>query len=244
MQYAIELSRPSTAARAILGALRFRVVIPCSAPAAAGRFGDRSPSKYGTSVSPPAPACADNANRSSSSKSTPSIVAMAASTGAPLSVQTSGSCRPVASAKPATMPSGSCGATSPTALTTPDVPSETTQSPGSAPSPRAAPALSPAPGPNTAPVGVLPRLLRRTQHGGDFGPPTPHRQFEQIELIVAGLRLRNNRFRSRRFGRCADRRYRPNRSAARSASRAVDTPPPSHRRARVHDRRANAVWPR
>ena len=49
----IELSNPSTAARAILATVRFRAVIPCSAPAAFGRLGDRSPSRYGTSVSPP-----------------------------------------------------------------------------------------------------------------------------------------------------------------------------------------------
>ena len=79
---------------------------PCSAPAASGRLGERSPSKYGTSVSPSAPTGADSASRSNSSKSTPSIEATAASTGAPLSVHTSGSWRPVASAKPATRPVG------------------------------------------------------------------------------------------------------------------------------------------
>ena len=34
----------------------------------------------------------------------------------------------------------------------------------------------------------LARRLRRTQHGGKIGPPAPHRQFEQVELIAAGLR--------------------------------------------------------
>src|SRR5258705_10331242 len=163
-QYAIEASSPSTAARATLAGTRFRVVTPCNAPAASGRLGERSPSKYGTRVRPSAPGGDDNASRSISSKSTPSIVATAASTGAPLSVHTSGSWRPVASAKPATIPSGSCGAASPTALTTPDVPSETTQSPGPAPRPSAAAALSPAPGPSTAPAEVCP--------AGSLGPST------------------------------------------------------------------------
>ena len=81
---------------------------------------------------------------------------VAASTGAPFSVHTSGSCRPVASAKPATSPDGSWGAVSLTALTTPDVPSDTMQSPGPAPTPSAAAALSPAPGPSSAPPAVVP----------------------------------------------------------------------------------------
>ncbi|PRC61794.1 hypothetical protein C6A85_06615, partial [Mycobacterium sp. ITM-2017-0098] len=38
---------------------RFRTVTPCRAPVASGRFGDRSPSKYGTRVRPSAPAGAD-----------------------------------------------------------------------------------------------------------------------------------------------------------------------------------------
>ena len=64
---------------------------------------------------------------------------------AALSVQTRGKKRPVASAKPATAPLGSCVGVSDTAKAVPLVPSETTTSPGYAWTPSAAPALSPAP---------------------------------------------------------------------------------------------------
>lgn len=137
-----------------------RIVIPCRAPAARGRFGERSPSNWGMRTRPSAPAGADRASRSNSSKSRLSISATAASKGAPLRVHTSGSWRPVASAKPATRPSASRGATCPTALTTPDVPNDTTQSPAPAPNPSAAEALSPAPGPRAVPRGVMPAESR------------------------------------------------------------------------------------
>ena len=81
---------------------------------------------------------------------------MTSSTWAAFRVATSGRKWPVASAKPATAPETSAAGTSETAVTTPEVPSETTTSPGAAPSPSAAPALSPHPGPSTqsAPAAV------------------------------------------------------------------------------------------
>ena len=85
-----------------------------------------------------------------------SLVAAASSTRAAFSVHTSGRCRPVASAKPATIPVGSTTSIVVTAETTPEVPIETTTSPSWAATPSAAAALSPEPGPSTAsePVSV------------------------------------------------------------------------------------------
>ncbi len=60
-------------------------------------------------------------------------------------MQTSGRYLPVASAKPATDPDGSCVGVCETANAVPLVPRETTTSPGCACSPKAAAALSPAP---------------------------------------------------------------------------------------------------
>ena len=62
----------------------------------------------------------------------------------------------MAEANPATVPVGSAVGTSLTAQATPDVPIDTTTSPGRAPSPSAAAALSPAPGPSTCPVAACP----------------------------------------------------------------------------------------
>src|SRR3990170_7571076 len=69
-------------------------------------------------------------------------------------VATRGRKLPVASAKPATAPDGSAMGRSATAKTVPDVPIETTTSPGAAPRPSAAPALSPAPGATRMPDGT------------------------------------------------------------------------------------------
>ncbi len=60
----------------------------------------------------------------------------------------------MAEANPAIVPVGSAVGTSLTAHATPDVPIDTTTSPGTAPSPSAAAALSPAPGPSTCPVAA------------------------------------------------------------------------------------------
>src|SRR3990170_4217851 len=69
-------------------------------------------------------------------------------------VATRGRKLPVASAKPATAPDGSAMGRSVTAKTVPDVPIETTTSPGAAPRPSAAPAVSPAPGATRMPDGT------------------------------------------------------------------------------------------
>lgn len=94
-------------------------------------------------TSPSAPAGAESASPASSSESTRSIDAVASSTRAALSVQTRGRKRPVASAKPATVPTGSALGASATLNTVPEVPIETITSPGPAPTPSAAAALSP-----------------------------------------------------------------------------------------------------
>ena len=70
-------------------------------------------------------------------------------------MQTSGRKYPVPSAKPATSPLASCVGVFDTAKAVPLVPSETTTSPGSAPTPIAAAALSPVPAAIGIPVGVL-----------------------------------------------------------------------------------------
>ena len=168
-QYWREHSKPSTPARAMLALFRFRPVMPCRAPLVRGRLGERSPSKYGTSDSPSAPAGADRARSDNVSKSTSSILATAASTGAPFRVHTKGKCRPVASAKPATSPAWSAGALSLTALTTPEVPSDTMQSPGTAPSASAAAALSPAPAPMPAPDRMAPPFCAGPTIRGTIG---------------------------------------------------------------------------
>src|SRR5262245_54755388 len=78
------------------------------------------------------------------------------STRAAFSVHTSGSCAPVASAKPATKPDASAVTMSYVANTVPLVPSDTTTSPGWIDNPSAAAMLSPVPGPTTIPPGPAP----------------------------------------------------------------------------------------
>ena len=81
-------SMPSTVARARcvgVDVLRRR---PWIAPVANGRFGVRSPSRYGTTTRPSAPAGARSASEESSCWSTPSSRAIASSTRAALSVHT------------------------------------------------------------------------------------------------------------------------------------------------------------
>src|SRR5580693_212572 len=102
------------------------------------------------------PAGAPRARSERPAGPTPNKREMASRTRAPFRVQARGRKRPVASAKPAIMPVGSATGLSTTAATTPDVPMETTTSPGPAPTPRAAAALSPVPGPRSTPDGVLP----------------------------------------------------------------------------------------
>ena len=152
-------SIPSTAARATLAGVIASRVRPTSDPVAPGRLGVLSPLRYGSSVSPPAPEAADKASLSRSARSTPSIPAVAVSTRAALSVQTSGRKRPVASAKPATRPLTSAVGLFATAKAVPLVPRETTTSPGRAPRPSAAAMLSPVPGPRIVPVGVSPTIF-------------------------------------------------------------------------------------
>ena len=82
--------------------------IPVKVPVAFGRFGVRSPSKYGKSVKPLAPAGDNNANSPTSLCVLPKILVAASKIRAALSVQTNGKKRPVASAKPATAPLESC----------------------------------------------------------------------------------------------------------------------------------------
>ena len=103
---------------------------PAIVPVASGRFGVRSPSKYGTSVTPPAPGGAASASASSPAWSTPSSRAIASVTFVAFSVHTSGRKRPVASANPATAPVASAVGVSLTAKTVPDVPIEIATSPG------------------------------------------------------------------------------------------------------------------
>src|SRR5436309_12520405 len=107
-------------------------------------------------TSPLLPGGADSASRLSSSTSTPSIRAAEVSTLAALSVHTSGRNRPVASANPAIVPDGSRTGRTATANTVPEVPIDTTTSPGRASTPSADAALSPAPGPSVAPQVVVP----------------------------------------------------------------------------------------
>ncbi len=178
-------SRPSTAARAKHAGVALARRRPCTAPVASGRLGVRSPSRYGTRTRPSAPGGAESARRESSSGPTPRTAAMASSTRAAFSVQTSGRNRPVASANPATMPDGSATGDSHTAKTVPEVPMETTTSPGPAPTPSAAAVLSPVPGPSSAPDSVCP--------AGSDAPRTrgtprhvPEGSLEQVEAVLAG----------------------------------------------------------
>ena len=64
----------------------------------------RSPSRYGSSVSPPASLSADSARESSLARSTSSMDAVAAITRAELSMASSGKWAPAASANPAIAP--------------------------------------------------------------------------------------------------------------------------------------------
>ena len=67
MQSRCEHNSPSTKARATLRRSVLRSVMPLNVAVASGRFGVRSPSKYGTSVMPPAPGCESSASVVSSS---------------------------------------------------------------------------------------------------------------------------------------------------------------------------------
>ena len=62
-----EHSKPSTNARAMFSRVVLASVMPERVAVASGRFGVRSPSKYGTSVIPPAPGSEANARDASSS---------------------------------------------------------------------------------------------------------------------------------------------------------------------------------
>src|SRR5690606_41215314 len=73
-----------------------------------------------------------------------------------LGVQTRGRSRPVGSANPETRPDASALGSDVTAKAVPEVPIETTTSPGRSPRPSAAPMLSPVPGPSAAPHAVSP----------------------------------------------------------------------------------------
>ena len=141
------LNIPSIALLAIFSGVIFSRVMPCNDPRASGRLGVRSPSRYGMKVNPPEPGTALSASLANSSKSTFSIAAVAVKIRAALSVHTSGRKFPVASAKPATKPDESCVGVLDPANAVPEVPSETTTSPGFTPSAKAAPMLSPVPGP-------------------------------------------------------------------------------------------------
>ena len=142
---------PSNAARARCSRSVVAGVIPSRDAVASGRFGVRSPTKYGTRTRPSAPAGAASASRPSSPWSTPSRPPITSSTRAALSVVTIGRRAPVASAKPATVPLGSASSVSVTPKTVPLVPRDTATSPGPSPRPRAAPALSPVPAPTLRP---------------------------------------------------------------------------------------------
>src|SRR5674476_629491 len=100
-------SMPSMAARARLARVLEAIVRPCTLAVASGRFGVRSPSKYGTSTTPAEPGSASRASRARPSWSTPRSPAMEPRTRAALSVATSGRKSPLASANPATAPVGS-----------------------------------------------------------------------------------------------------------------------------------------
>ena len=142
----MSVNSPSTAARATCAGSQFASVMPSNVAVASGRFGVRSPSKYGISRSPPASGT-DRAASSNSSYPRPVTRLNASIIRDAFSVHASGSHRPDASEKPVTRPDGSDTADSDTAATTPDVPRLSIAAPGPKSTPRAAAALSPAPGP-------------------------------------------------------------------------------------------------
>ena len=135
--------------------------MPCRDPRASGKFGVRSPSKYGSRVRPPEPGGALRASRANASMSTPSNSAVLVNTRAAFRVHTRGRKRPLASANPATSPDGSDDGESDPANAVPEVPRDTTTSPGPMSSDKAAPMLSPVPGPNTTGASpVMPSSAR------------------------------------------------------------------------------------
>src|SRR5262249_54802540 len=137
-----------------------------------GRSGVRSPSRYGSSVIPPAPGPAARASAESPSRSVPSNDAVADSTRPALIVHTSGRNRPVASANPATAPDGSLAGTSRTATAAPEAPPAPATSPGLGPSPSAAPMLPPVPADTAAPQAVSPTASPgRATRGSRSGCP-------------------------------------------------------------------------
>ena len=89
---------------------------------------------------------------------------------------------------PATIPDGSAAGTSATANTVPEVPIETTTSPGSAPTPSAAAMLSPVPGPRTAPTEIpgtprRPGRLDRAEHPRQHGV-VAERSLQQVAPVL------------------------------------------------------------
>ena len=88
----------------------------------------------------------------------------------------------MASAKPATEPVGSTAGVAVTAVTTPEVPIETTTSPSPAPRPSAAAALSPAPAPRTVPPMVAATSPGATTRGRCG--TAPEGTLEQVGAVV------------------------------------------------------------
>ena len=196
-------SIPSTAARARWAGVEVARVSP-SQRARSRRAGSASARPPGRGPAPGRPRRAGPRapGRTAASWSTPSSRAAASSTRAAFSVHTSGRNRPVASAKPATMPVGVARlGRSATAVTTPDVPIETTTSPGPAPSPSAAAALSPAPAPSDCSGGRRPGACRAGRAPAAARLRRPRARSQQVGPVAARRRRTSSRCRWRRCGR-------------------------------------------
>jgi hypothetical protein len=116
---------------------------PWIRPDACGSAGVRSPSRYGSIVTPEP--------GSTACRSMPSSSAVRSTARVQFSVHASGSQPALAAAKPATVPVGSAGRRPVTAYTVPEVPRLITGVPGRTPRPSAAAALSPVPGATSTP---------------------------------------------------------------------------------------------
>ena len=227
--------------------------MPVRIAVASGRFGVRSPSKYGTSTSP---AGAGRGGRGPGGRARRgprrAARAIASSTRAALSVATSGRKPPAASANPATVPVGSHRAPlghGEDGAARADA--RRRRRPAAAPSPSAAArVVAGARARPRRPSGSLRPIRSASEHPRQRGVVARGPATEQLAVVAA--RRRDPSSRCRRHPTVGDElvEHRPaldsrrgrSRAAARSASRAAARRRRPGRRSRARRRAASAAW--
>ena len=181
---------PSTAARARLAGVALARVSPASRPRASGRFGVRSPSRYGSSVSPPAPGSAGQRQLVQLGQVDAEQARRPRSAPGPRSA-----CRPAAGAgrsRRRTRPpsrSASAAGTSLTPNAVPEVPSDTTTSPGAEAEPeRGGHVVAGARRRAAHPPAVSPDRLGRPGDPRQLAASRPNASAQQVRPVLPGGR--------------------------------------------------------